>query len=140
MTLLTWCTPIPRGSCPSGTRTPLPHGVHTPSRPGRAPVILLPPPPRRALRRHLSRPGAEGDAASAADHHSSWAGAGRFPGGPCSVRVVCFIGRLAEVKGPATAIDVARAAGLPIGVAGAVHPPDRGYADLELSTGWPSPT
>jgi glycosyltransferase involved in cell wall biosynthesis len=46
---------------------------------------------------------------------------------------VCFIGRLAEVKGPATAIDIARAAGLPIRVAGAVHPPDRGYADLELS-------
>jgi glycosyltransferase involved in cell wall biosynthesis len=46
---------------------------------------------------------------------------------------VCFIGRLAEVKGPATAIAIARAAGLPITVAGAVHPPDRGYADRELT-------
>jgi glycosyltransferase involved in cell wall biosynthesis len=31
------------------------------------------------------------------------------------------------------AIDAARAAGLPIRVAGAVHPPDRAYADRELS-------
>jgi glycosyltransferase involved in cell wall biosynthesis len=46
---------------------------------------------------------------------------------------VCFIGRLAEVKGPATAVDIARAAGLPITVAGAVHPQDHGYAELELT-------
>jgi glycosyltransferase involved in cell wall biosynthesis len=52
---------------------------------------------------------------------------------PVPSECLCFIGRLAEVKGPATAIDIARAAGLPISVAGAVHPPDRGYADLELT-------
>ena len=52
---------------------------------------------------------------------------------PVPSECVCFIGRLAEVKGPATAIDIARAAGLPIRVAGTVHPPDRGYVDLELT-------
>ena len=52
---------------------------------------------------------------------------------PAPSEYVCFIGRLAEVKGPATAIDIARAARLPIRVAGTVHPPDRGYADLELT-------
>jgi glycosyltransferase involved in cell wall biosynthesis len=46
---------------------------------------------------------------------------------------VCFVGRFAEVKGPATAIDVARRAGVPIKVAGSVHPPDQSYADLELA-------
>ena len=56
-----------------------------------------------------------------------------FQAVPVPSECVCFIGRLAEVKGPATAIDIARAAGLPIRVAGAVHPPDRGYADLELT-------
>ena len=52
---------------------------------------------------------------------------------PVPSEYVCFIGRLAEVKGPATAIDIARAAGLPIRVAGTVQSPDRGYADLELT-------
>ena len=56
-----------------------------------------------------------------------------FRAAPVPADWVCFIGRLAEVKGPATAIDIARAAGLPIRVAGAVHPPDRGYADRELT-------
>jgi glycosyltransferase involved in cell wall biosynthesis len=45
---------------------------------------------------------------------------------------VCFLSRLAEVKGPATAIDVARQAGLPIRVAGSVHPVDQSYAHREL--------
>jgi glycosyltransferase involved in cell wall biosynthesis len=46
---------------------------------------------------------------------------------------VCFVSRLAEVKGPATAIDVARQAGLPIRVAGSVHPVDEVYAQRELT-------
>lgn len=46
---------------------------------------------------------------------------------------LCFLGRLAEAKGPAIAIDVARNAGLPIHVAGTVHPEDRPYADRELA-------
>jgi glycosyltransferase involved in cell wall biosynthesis len=45
---------------------------------------------------------------------------------------LAFIGRMARVKGPHTAIDVAQAAGLPIRVAGEVHPPDREFADAEL--------
>lgn len=46
---------------------------------------------------------------------------------------VCFVGRFAEVKGLATAIDAAREAVLPIRVAGSVHQPDRAYADRELA-------
>lgn len=45
---------------------------------------------------------------------------------------VAFVGRMARIKGPHTAIDVARAAGLPIRVAGEVHPPDREFAEAEL--------
>jgi glycosyltransferase involved in cell wall biosynthesis len=56
-----------------------------------------------------------------------------FQAVPVPSEYVCFIGRLAEVKGPATAIDIARAARLPIKVAGTVHPPDRGYVELELT-------
>lgn len=45
---------------------------------------------------------------------------------------VCFLARLAEVKGPHLAIDVAQRAGLQIRVAGDVHPPDRQFAEREL--------
>jgi glycosyltransferase involved in cell wall biosynthesis len=47
-------------------------------------------------------------------------------------RYLAFVGRLAEEKGPDTAIDVAERAGLEIRVAGAVHPPDRPFAQREL--------
>jgi glycosyltransferase involved in cell wall biosynthesis len=45
---------------------------------------------------------------------------------------VCFIGRFSEIKGPHTAIDVAQRAGVPIRVAGEVHPPDREFAEREV--------
>jgi glycosyltransferase involved in cell wall biosynthesis len=57
----------------------------------------------------------------------------RFVCAPRSADYVCFVSRLAEVKGPHTAIDVSARAGVPIRVAGAVHPPDQRFADLELS-------
>jgi glycosyltransferase involved in cell wall biosynthesis len=46
---------------------------------------------------------------------------------------VCFVGRLSESKGAHTAIDAAARAGVPIQVAGEAHPPDREYAERELS-------
>ena len=45
---------------------------------------------------------------------------------------VCFVGRYAEVKGPHTAIDVARRAGVRIRMAGEVHVPDVAWAEAEL--------
>jgi glycosyltransferase involved in cell wall biosynthesis len=45
---------------------------------------------------------------------------------------VCFVGRYSECKGPHTAIDAARLAGLPIRIAGEVHEPDRTFAEKEL--------
>lgn len=40
---------------------------------------------------------------------------------------VCFVGRFSEVKGPHTAIDAARLAGLEIKIAGEVHAPDEEF-------------
>lgn len=45
---------------------------------------------------------------------------------------VAFVGRLARVKGPHTAIDVAGRAGVPIRVAGEVHPVDRSFGEREV--------
>ena len=45
---------------------------------------------------------------------------------------VCFVGRYAREKGPHTAIDVARQAGVRIRMAGDVHPPDVAWAEAEL--------
>lgn len=45
---------------------------------------------------------------------------------------VCFVGRFARVKGPHTAIRAAMAAGVPIRVAGEIHPPDEAWATDEL--------
>jgi glycosyltransferase involved in cell wall biosynthesis len=56
-----------------------------------------------------------------------------FQAVPVPSDFVGFVGRLAEVKGVATAIDAARAAGLPIRIGGAVHSPDQAYADRELT-------
>jgi glycosyltransferase involved in cell wall biosynthesis len=52
---------------------------------------------------------------------------------------VAFIGRFAEVKGPHTAIDVAARAGLPIRLAGAVHPVDREFGEREVAPRLPQP-
>jgi glycosyltransferase involved in cell wall biosynthesis len=46
---------------------------------------------------------------------------------------VCFVSRLAPVKGPQTAIDVSARAGVPIQLAGEVHPPDQAFAERELT-------
>ncbi len=46
---------------------------------------------------------------------------------------LCFVGRFSEIKGPHSAIDAAEGAGLPIRLAGEVHPPDRGFAERELA-------
>ncbi len=52
---------------------------------------------------------------------------------------VCFVSRLAPVKGPHTAIDVSARAKVPIQVAGEVHPPDRAFAERELSQRFAQP-
>jgi glycosyltransferase involved in cell wall biosynthesis len=45
---------------------------------------------------------------------------------------VCFVGRLAREKGPVTAIDAAARAGVPIRMAGSVHPPDQAYVEAKV--------
>ncbi len=45
---------------------------------------------------------------------------------------VCFVARFAPVKGPHTAIDVAGEAGVPIRVAGEVHPVDAAFNEREM--------
>jgi glycosyltransferase involved in cell wall biosynthesis len=45
---------------------------------------------------------------------------------------VCFVGRFSRVKGPHTAIDAAQRAGVPIRIAGEVHPPDEPWVEAEL--------
>jgi glycosyltransferase involved in cell wall biosynthesis len=45
---------------------------------------------------------------------------------------VCFVGRFAREKGVHTAIDAAELAGLPIRVAGEVHPRDRDFGRVEV--------
>jgi glycosyltransferase involved in cell wall biosynthesis len=46
---------------------------------------------------------------------------------------VCFVGRFTPVKGPHVAIDVAAAAGVPIRVAGEVHPGDADFGAHEMA-------
>jgi glycosyltransferase involved in cell wall biosynthesis len=45
---------------------------------------------------------------------------------------VCFVGRLAREKGPLTAIDVAARAGVPLRMAGSIHPPDQAYVEAKV--------
>ena len=58
--------------------------------------------------------------------------AGRYQWSGQAEPYVCFVGRLARVKGPATAIDVATRAGVSIQLAGDIHPPDQAYAEAEV--------
>lgn len=45
---------------------------------------------------------------------------------------VCFLGRFAPEKGPATAIEAAARAGVPLRMAGSIHPCDQAYAEAEV--------
>jgi len=47
--------------------------------------------------------------------------------------VVAFLGRLSQVKGPHTAVDVARLAGLKLRVGGRAHEEDRAYFTAEVA-------
>jgi glycosyltransferase involved in cell wall biosynthesis len=59
--------------------------------------------------------------------------ASRFQWSEQAEPYVCFVGRLAREKGPVTAIDVAARAGVPIRMAGAVHPPDQAYVEAKVA-------
>lgn len=52
---------------------------------------------------------------------------------PTPGEYVCFVGRFTLVKGPHIAIDVAEAAGVPIRVAGEVHPVDAEFGAREMA-------
>lgn len=58
----------------------------------------------------------------------------RYAGQTAAGDYACFIGRLSLPKGPHVAIDVAERAGVPIVVAGAIHPEDHppGFAEREV--------
>jgi len=45
---------------------------------------------------------------------------------------VAFVGRFSRVKGPHSAIEAARRAGVPLLIAGEIHPPDESWASAEL--------
>lgn len=63
-------------------------------------------------------------------HHGLDAGRYQWTERPASY--VCFVGRLAREKGPVSAIEAATGAGVPIRLAGSIHPPDRAYAEAEV--------
>ena len=54
-----------------------------------------------------------------------------YPWSPEPQRGVAFLGRLAPEKGPHVAIDVARAAGVPIELGGQAHEVARAYFERE---------
>jgi glycosyltransferase involved in cell wall biosynthesis len=56
----------------------------------------------------------------------------RFECGDTAGDYVCFIGRFSREKGPDIAIDVARAAGVPIYMAGEAHAPDVEFGRQEM--------
>jgi glycosyltransferase involved in cell wall biosynthesis len=58
--------------------------------------------------------------------------AGRYQWRGRAEPYVCFVGRLARDKGPLTAIDAAARAGVPIRMAGAIHPPDQSYVEAKV--------
>lgn len=52
---------------------------------------------------------------------------------PCAAGdYVAFVGRFSRVKGPHIAIEAARRAGVPLHIAGEIHPPDESWASAEL--------